>query len=115
MAAESVLTATLQTVCPRVFPDFAPVSTAKPYVTYQFIGGQSLYYLNNTPANRRHHRVQVNVWATTRLQANQLAREVEEAIRLQLSGTPDSEPLGGYDEGNEVRGTVQDFTFYTDR
>ena len=55
------------------------------------------------------------MWATTRLQANQLAREVEEAIRLQLSGTPDSEPLGGYDEGNEVRGTVQDFTFYTDR
>ena len=64
MAAESVLTTTLQSVCPRVFPDFAPVSTARPYVTYQFIGGQSLYYLNNTPANRRHHRVQVNVWAT---------------------------------------------------
>ena len=39
MTFEADLYTLLKTVTPRVFPDFAPVTTASVYVTFQQIGG----------------------------------------------------------------------------
>lgn len=80
MSFEAELTTVLKTQCQRTFPDVAPLATAKPYVTYQFIGGEPLRYTENTPANKRFTLVQVNVWAATRLAANALAHLIEEAL-----------------------------------
>ncbi len=51
MTLEAALAAVLETVCPRVFPDFAPTSTARPYITYQQIGGEAPVYVDNTVPN----------------------------------------------------------------
>ena len=53
---ETDLTTLLLAICPRVFPDVAPLSTARPYITYQQIGGQSLRFVEGTAADKRHHR-----------------------------------------------------------
>ena len=52
MTVEADITTTLLTVCPRVSPDVAPFATARPYITWQFIGGRSLRWLNGEPADK---------------------------------------------------------------
>ena len=42
MTVEADITTVLKTQCARVFPDFAPMSTTRPYVTYQKIGGRTI-------------------------------------------------------------------------
>jgi hypothetical protein len=117
MSIEGDITTALKSVCPRVFPDFADVGTQRPYITYQLIGGPSVYALDNTPIDKRLPKLQVNAWANTRLQANQLIREVESALTNSpiFSATPDGEPTAGFDEGNEVRGAMQDFNLIVNR
>ena len=117
MSIEGDITAVLKTVCPRVSPDMAPLSTQRPYITYQFVGGRSIYALDNSPIDKRLPKVQVNCWADTRLQANQLIREVERAMTTSalFNGTPDGESSTAFDEGNEVRGAMQDFNLMFQR
>jgi len=64
----------------RVFPDVAPISTTRPYVTYQKVGGDAVNYLESVHPVRRHARVQVNCWASTRIATAALARSVEVAL-----------------------------------
>ena len=60
----------------RVFPDVAPLSTVRPYITYQKVGGPATNYLESAHPGRRVARYQVNCWASTRLSAAALARSV---------------------------------------
>ncbi len=64
----------------RVYPDVAPLSTTRPYITIQKVGGQAWNYLESVFVGSRHARVQVNCFASTRNQANALARSVEVAL-----------------------------------
>lgn len=64
----------------RVYPDVAPIGAAKPYITYQKVGGQAINYLETAHPGARHARVQLNVWGTTRLEVAALARSAEEAL-----------------------------------
>lgn len=61
----------------RVIPDVAPVGTTRPYVTFQKVGGDAINYLESTHPGRRHARVQINCWASTRATAAALARSIE--------------------------------------
>ena len=70
MSLESDLYTVLSAVCPRTFPDFAPTSTVRPYVTYQQIGGAAVNYLGREIPNKRNARMQVNVWANSRASAS---------------------------------------------
>lgn len=117
MSIEGDITTALKSVCPRVFPDFADVGTQRPYITYQLIGGPSVYALDNTPIDKRLPKLQVNCWADTRLQANQLIREVEVALTNNplFSATPDGESATSFDDGNAVRGAMQDFNLIVTR
>ena len=65
MSMEPTFVALLQVRCPRVYPVAAPVNTERPYITWQHIGGQSLRFVDNTAADKRHTMVQVNVWHST--------------------------------------------------
>ena len=117
MTMESDLSALLKTKCPRVFPDVAPSGTALPYVTWQGIGGESLGFLDNTAGDKRNTLMQVNAWASTRLQALQLIREIEDAMRA--SGAfvcrPTGEPLSTYEPDVPVYGCLQRFEILSTR
>jgi hypothetical protein len=91
MSMEADLVTLLKTVCPRVFPDVAPANTAKPFVTWQPLGGESLRFLNNEAPDKRNTYLQVSVYSTTRLESLNLIRAAEEAlckpgIRRQATG-----------------------------
>lgn len=117
MTIESAIFSELSAIVPRTFPDFAPTNTARPYVTYQFIGGESINYTDKTLPNARNAMVQVNVWANTRKSANETIRQIEDALRLStlFSASPMSEPMHGFDADMPVYSAIQDFTVWADR
>lgn len=117
MSMEADLYSLLKGACPRVFPDIAPTSTARPYVTYQAIGGRTLRNLDNSPADKRNTRVQVNVFSATRLESINLIRQIEDAMCSSpvFIATPDAEPMHDYDSDMLTYEAIQDFSIYSAR
>lgn len=99
----------------RLFPDFAPDNTATPYGTYQAVGGEPINFLSGDRPGRTNTRMQVNVWAATRIEASELGAQVEDALRA--TAVLQTEVLTGriatYDEVTQLRGTMQDFSLYS--
>lgn len=117
MTMEATLQALLLTKCPRTFPDVAPSGTAKPWVTWQALGGESLGFLDNTAADKRHTLMQINCWSTTRLQALQIIRDIETAMRASgvFIATPQGEPISQYETETALYGCIQRFDIYSAR
>lgn len=117
MSIEAQLVPALSVVCPRVFPDFAPANTQRPYVTYQLIGGKSLRFIDNTAGDKRESRVQVNVWSSTRLESLSLIRSIEDALCAStvFTARPESEPSTDFDADIPVYGAIQDFVIHSTR
>ena len=97
----------------RVFPDFAPYSTPRPFATWQQIGGDVPVFVEGAIGSQRKVRMQVNVWSDTRQEAIRLMRQIETALVDQLA-----EPEGGaislVDEDAGMRGATQDFALWGD-
>ena len=117
MSMEADLVALLQTKCAQVFPDVAPAGTAKPYVTWQGIGGESMRYVDGAAADKRNTLTQINAWATTRLEALTLIRQIEDALCASVSfaATPQGEALSTYEEDTQLYGCIQRFDIWSAR
>jgi hypothetical protein len=101
----------------RVYPDIAPLAVVHPYITWQGVGGRSLRFMDNTAADKRNTRVQINAWATTRAAANALARQVEDAMcaTALFTASPLGEPVSDYDTETKTYGAMQDFSIFSAR
>lgn len=117
MSLETQLTTLLLTVCPRVFPDFAPITTARPYVTYQQIGGESVNMLDRWVPNKRNATMQVNVWSATRAEAMTLIQSIEDALRMTTVFQAESQnaPTTDFDADGPLYSAIQDFSIWADR
>lgn len=97
----------------RVYPDVPPDKATFPLVTYQQVGGVSLWFSERAMPDHKNARVQINVWADTRVQANQIARAIEGRICVgMLSSVPFSGIFPLYVNGIKKYGTRQDFGFW---
>lgn len=101
----------------RIFPDVAPTATTRPYITWQKIGGKSINFLDNSIQSQHHSRVQINVWADSRLSANTIAKQVEDALKQasNIYAAPEAEPMSDYDPDMNLYGTIQDFSIFSSR
>lgn len=117
MSVETELTTLLKTLCSRTFPDFAPLGTARPHVSYEAIGGRPLHWLDLTATDKRHTVMQVRVWADTRQAATELMRSIESAMRAATVFTawPQEEHTSLYDAETSAYGSAQDFEIYSTR
>lgn len=116
MIMESDLFTLLKTLCPRVYPDVAPEGTARPYITWQGIGGVTARYIDGTAADKRNTLMQVNVWSGTRLEALTLIRAVEDALCASaFSVIPHGEPLSTYEPDVALYGCIQRFEIWCTR
>ncbi len=99
----------------RCFPDVAPEQTARPYVTFQNVGGQPISFLDSAIPSREFARVQVSVWADTRIEASDLGKAIEHALRAMTELQTDvlTGRVATFDETTQYRGTMQDFNFFT--
>ena len=116
MALEADLNTLLKTVFARVYPDIAPDPLpARPYCTYQQVGGESVTFVDRTLPGLRNARMQINVWSNTRLEAATLARQVEDALRL--ATVFQVQPMGAlvsdYEPDLKLYGTRQDFSVFS--
>lgn len=115
MPLEVLLTTQLKTVLARTHPDVAPAGTALPYCTYQFVGGQTVQFLDAALPGLRNARVQVTVWSATRLECNALIRQAEDQLRL--STAFQCQPLGAFvgdfDDELNYYGARQDFSIWS--
>ena len=115
MTTESTVYDTLKIlVSNRVYPDVAPELTARPYITYQQVGGTSVNFVDVTVPSKKNSRFQINVWADTRAAAAALAIQIEDALRAvpTLQTTVLSAPVATYDPDTKLKGTRQDFSFW---
>lgn len=120
MTVEADIVTALRTVCPRVSPDVAPFGTQRPYITWQFIGGRPLRWLNGTPSDKRHTLLQVNVWSSTRAEALALVRQVETTLcdtAQPFMAQPEGEPVSDVADDIEpaLYGCIQDFRVISSR
>lgn len=115
MTAEALIFAELQhLVGSRVFPDIAEPGTARPYITYQAVGGAPVNYISGEKPEKQPVRMQVNVWAESRIEASEIGAQVEAALRAATA--LQTEVVTGrtatYDEPTKYRGTMQDFQIF---
>lgn len=111
MSLESNVYTVLKTVCDNVYPDFAPENTARPFITWNQIGGTSIKPLGKSVPNMREAVIQVSVWAETRLGASQLILAADSALRTStlFAAQASAEMVSVADQGTGLRGAIQDF------
>lgn len=97
----------------RVYADVGPEDVVKPYLTFQQVGGTPVNFMSGIP-DKRNGRFQINVWATSRLEAMSLIRQVEDAVRLStvLNAVTDGGAVAVYEPETELSGARQDFSIW---
>lgn len=117
MSFESNLNTLLKTLCPRVAPVKVELGTAKPYVTWQPLGGESLRFLDNTAADQRNIFLQVNVWSYTLAESMTLIRQIEDTLceSTLFTASPEGELMSVFEGDTNLHGCVQRFSIYAAR
>lgn len=119
MSFEATITARLRALCGgRAWPDLRlpTVDQALPFVTWQQVGGDALWFLEGGHPGARVPRIMVHVWGSSRLTVNELMR----AIEVDLLGPPlRANAIGAltalYEPVQKLFGARQDFSvFYRD-
>jgi hypothetical protein len=115
MTIETALVSALAaTFSNRVYPDTNddPAGLVLPYVTFQQVGGAPLNYLDGVPT-ARNARMQFNVWAKTRQEANTLMRSIDVIVRsAPFHGTSLGDLIATYEPITKTRGAMQDFSLW---
>jgi len=97
----------------RFYPDVPPDAPTFPLITYQQIAGRSLWLTERVMPGHKNARVQFNVWAATRVEANAIAAQIEALLCAARVVFPAVEPLGAltalYESAIKKYGTRQDF------
>lgn len=111
MALEADVVAALTgLVAGRVYPDVTPDNPTFPLIVYQQVGGKAVEYLEGAVADKDHARVQVIVWAKTRLQASQIARQARVAlVEGTTKATTYAAPVSLYEDALKLYGNRTDF------
>lgn len=115
MTAEALIYQTLKDlVNGRVEPDFAPEGTARPFIVYQAVGGNPENFVSGDQPDKQQVRMQVSVWADTRLLASELGDQVERTIRaaVELQAEVATGRAAIFDDATGYRGTRQDFYLF---
>lgn len=114
MTAEAIVAGALQGLANgNVFPDVAPTGTAPPWITFQAVGGQDFTNLDNSLSDPRNSRMQLNVWATSRLGAAALMEQVYQALNNPaVRGVPIGAPVSIFEEDTRLYGSRLDFSIF---
>lgn len=117
MSIEADIKTVLATCCARVFPDFAPVGTTRPYLTYRQVGGNVINPIAKAVPNLQHGIFEVNCWANSRASAAATMLAVESAMILATTFTakPESAPSSDFDADVPIFNSSQDFAVWSER
>lgn len=118
MTVEADLFNTLKSlVSNRMYPDLAPAGVARPYIVYQQVGGQAPTFLERASPSKKNGRIQIAAWADTRAAASALGLQIEAAMvaATVFDAKPSGAAVSTYDEDTQLRGSLQDFSVWSNR
>ena len=118
MSAEPILVSLLSPlVSGRVYLDVAPSGALLPRIVMQQVGGQSISFVDGTLPSKENGRMQIVCWASTRLAAINLAKQVEAAIVAApaCQASPIGARISGYEQDTNLFSSHQDFSIWTAR
>jgi hypothetical protein len=112
MTAEAIIYSALVSLASgRVFPDVAPGSTPAPWLTYQVVGGQSFATVDAATPVTRNARVQVSVWAKSRMQAADLMEQAFQSLaNPAVKAVPIGGPVSTFESDTLLYGSSLDFS-----
>lgn len=100
----------------RIYPDVALSGAGLPRIVYQQVGGKTINYTEGTLPDKENARMQVVCWASTRMAAISLMKQVEAAI---LASGIQAEAIGarisGFEPDTNLYSSHQDFSLWTAR
>lgn len=98
----------------RVFPLVADEGVETPYIVVQRVGGSPINFLTGEAPDRQSNRFQVSVWAKSALEAEEVGKQVEAAIRAAVALQPEvvTGAVDDYDETTKYRGSRQEFRIF---
>ncbi len=99
-------------VADRVWPDVAPDGVALPYITYQQVGGRAVNFVEALPVGKRNARMQINVWAASRIESSNLMRAAEDALMLSVQASALSAFMSIHEPDLRLYGAQQDFSIW---
>lgn len=117
MTLEEKLVVLLKAICPRTFPDFAPTETARPYVTWQQIGGDVVEFIDNAAPSQENALIQINVWSDRRAEAKDLIKQIEVSLieAVVFQARPSGAAASDADPDMARYCSRQDFSIWADR
>lgn len=101
----------------RCFPDFAPLGTARPFITYEQVGGDALHYVDGTLPDKKHARFELGVYADSRAACAALALQVEATMAAQTAfqSTAIHAPISDYASDVKIYSSTQNFSVHSTR
>lgn len=97
----------------NVYPDITPEPPVFPCIIYQQVGGKAFDYVDKSLPANDNARVQLLVWAKTRLEASSLIRQARVALMSSaLNVRTVAAAISQYHEYLALFGARQDFDVY---
>lgn len=112
MTIETDIEAAIKALGYDVWTDTADLDTPLPYVTYIQVGGAPTNALCGN-ADGQNARIQFNVWAKRRSEANTMMRAIEAVLtEPPLRGVSLGSLVAEYNAPTKARGARQDISFW---
>ena len=112
MTAEAIVYGALESLANgQVYPDVAPPNTTAPWITYQSAGGQSFGTVDGATPSTRNARMQIAVWARSRLGAAALMEQAFQALaNPTVKAVPIGAPVSVFENDTLLYGSRLDFS-----
>ena len=101
----------------RCFPDFAPLGTVRPFITFEQVGGEALHNLDGTLPDKKHGRFEIGVYADSRSACAAIALQVEAAMSAATAfqSVAIHAPMSDYAIDVKIYSSTQNFSIYSTR
>ena len=101
----------------RCFPDFAPLGTARPFITFEQVGGEAMSYLNGTLPDKKNGRFEIGVYTDSRASCAAIALQVESvmAAATAFQASAIHAPISDYASDVMIYSSTQNFSVFSER
>ena len=112
-----IYTAIKGLVSNRCFPDFAPLGTVRPFITFEQAGGEALSFLDGSLPDKKHGRFEIGVYADSRASCAAIALQVEAAMAAATAfqSTAIHAPISDYASEVKIYSSTQNFSVFSTR
>jgi hypothetical protein len=101
----------------RCFPDFAPLGTVRPFITFEQVGGEALSFVDGSLPDKKHGRFEIGVYADSRASCAAVALQVEAAMAgaTMFQSTAIHAPISDYASEVKIYSSTQNFRVFSTR